>query len=578
MIIKQPWWKEVVVYQIYVRSFKDTDQDGIGDLPGILGSIPYLKQLGVDAIYLNPINKSPNDDFGYDISDFYGIMDEFGTLADFDELIRTLHDHGIRFIMDLVINHSSDEHPWFKEARTSRDNPFHDFYIWRDGKAGGPPNNWPSFFGGSAWAYNEATDEYYLHLFSRKQPDFNFTNDQLIDHIKDILRFWIDRGVDGFRFDAINHIAKDLEFPDGPMKPGDCYGDFIPFVQNLPKVHDYIRELRRDAITLPDFFVAGEAGGIGFENAHLYTAQDSNELDVLFHFDMHSIGRGPQDWLRIPVDLRKTIKRSFTGWATRPDTEGWNPVFYSNHDTTRTVSRIGDDAHYREASAKALALLQLTQRGTPFIYYGDEIGMTNAWDFKLTDYRDIAVFQKYEEQVVNGIVSPGDYLTGLHYLNRDNARTPMQWNSQPGAGFSTATPWIPLNQNYQTINVESELQTPDSIFHFYQTMIHLRRVHPVLIHGSLTEYLPHHEQIYVYTRQGEVESTEYLILLNLTSKPAQAELPIDLTNRLDPPVVALMLSNYPNRPPLESVISLLPWEARLYAIKSLKEEDPSSTV
>ena len=568
--MKQIWWKEAVVYQIYVRSFLDTDQDGIGDLKGIIQKIPYLKQLGIDAIYLNPINKSPNDDFGYDISDFYDIMTEFGTLADFDELVRTLHDNGLRFIMDLVINHSSDEHPWFKEARTSRDNPYHDFYIWKDGKANGPPNNWPSFFGGPAWEYNEATDEYYLHLFSRKQPDFNFSNDQLREALKDIIRFWIDRGVDGFRFDAINHIAKDRAFPDGRVDPGNRYGDFTPFVQNLPLVHDYIRELRRDAISHPDFFVAGEAGGIGFDTAHLYTSEEARELDVLFHFDMHSVGRGPRDWIRLPVDLRKTIKRSFTGWATRPKVEGWNPVFFSNHDTTRTVSRIGDDINYREASAKALCLLQLTQRGTPFIYYGDEIGMSNAHDFQLEDYRDVAVLQKYQEQVIEGDVPHEDYLSGLHNMNRDNARTPMQWNDQPGAGFSTALPWIPLNHNSAFINVAEQTSRPDSILNFYQTMISLRKANPTLIYGTFTEYLNEHEQIYLYTRQGGPDDREYLILLNLTSEPAEATLPIPLTKRLEEGSSKLLLSNYDLAADFASAFSLKPWEARLYELFPIK--------
>lgn len=564
--MKEVWWKEAVVYQIYVRSFLDTNGDGIGDLQGIIQKIPYLKQLGIDAIYLNPINKSPNDDFGYDISDFYDIMDEFGTLADFAEMIRTLHENGIRFIMDLVINHTSDEHPWFKEARRSRDNPFHDFYIWRRGRADGPPNNWPSFFGGSAWEYNPATDEYYLHLFSRKQPDLNFSNETLKEKLKDIIRFWIGRGVDGFRFDAINHIAKDLAFPDGRVDPGHRYGDFTPYVQNLPRVHDYIRELRRDAILEPDFFVAGEAGGIGFDIAHLFTADGARELDVLFHFDMHSIGRGHRDWIRIPVDLRQTIKRSFTGWSTRPEEEGWNPVFYSNHDTTRTVSRIGDDDNYPEESAKALCLLQLTQRGTPFIYYGDEIGMTNARDFELEDYRDIAVLQKYREQVEEGDVSPADYLAGLRLMNRDNARTPMQWTAGPGAGFSTGIPWIPLNRNYPLINADEQSTRPGSILQFYRAMIRIRKAESTLCYGSLTEYLNEHEQVYAYTRQREGALHAYLIILNLTSRPAKAVLPEDLVRRWAESSAELLLGNYPAGKPLTPCLTLSPWEALLYRI------------
>ncbi len=565
---KQTWWKEAVVYQIYVRSFKDSNGDGIGDLRGILEKIPYLKTLGVDAIYLNPVNKSPNDDFGYDISDFYDIMDEFGTMADFDEMIRALHENGLRFIMDLVINHSSDEHPWFREARSSRDNPYHDYYIWKEGKEDRPPNNWPSFFGGSAWEYNEPTQEYYLHLFSRKQPDFNFSNQKLKEELKEIIRFWIRRGVDGFRFDAVNHIAKDLSFPDGVQKEGDRYGDFMPYVQNMPLVHDYIRELRQDTITSPDFFVAGEAGGIGFDSAHLYTREGKKELDVLFHFDMHSIGRGRRDWIRIPVDLRSTIKRSFTGWATRPEEEGWNPVFFSNHDTTRTVSRIGDDLNYPVESAKALCLLQLSQRGTPFIYYGDEIGMTNARDFKLEDYRDAAVFNKYREEVLEGDTPAADYLEGLHNMNRDNARTPMQWIPEPGAGFSESSPWIPLNSNYRRINVKAQLENPASVLNFFRSMIALRKNHPTLIYGSFREYLNEHEQLYVYTRQDGPDGREYLALLNLTSRPAEAVIPEDLRIRVNASGSAaqVLLSNHPEADAsllFEKTLRFEPWEAVL---------------
>lgn len=554
------WWKEAVAYQIYVRSFQDTNNDGIGDLNGIIERIPYLEYLGVDAIYLNPVNKSPNDDYGYDVSDFYSIMDEYGTLADFDRLLEALHARGIRFIMDLVINHSSDEHPWFREARTSRSNPCHDYYIWKPGRKGELPNNWPSFFGGPAWEWNEATEEYYLHIFSRKQPDFNYTSDALREEIKKIIRFWIDRGVDGFRFDAINHIAKDLDFPDGVVNPGEKYGNFFPYVQNRPEVHDYIRELRRDAITRPDIFVAGEAGGIGYDNAALYTAVDSGQLDVLFHFDMHSIGRGHRDWIREPVDLRRTIKKSFSGWSQRPAKEGWNPVFFSNHDSSRTVSRIGDE-RYREASAKALCLLQMTQRGTPFIYYGDEIGMTNARNFELEDYRDVAVMQKYREQVLEGEVSPTDYLEGLRTMNRDNARTPMQWNGEPGAGFSEAIPWIPLNSNYISINAAEQRDRPDSILQFYREMIAVRKAHPALIHGEFLEYLNEHEQIYLYTR-GDAEE-EFLILLNLTSSPAEAVLPEELAC-LENTAPDLLIANHPQPSPLMKCLTLDPWEARLY--------------
>ena len=557
------WWKKAVVYQIYVRSFKDSNSDGIGDLNGILSKIPYLKDLGIDAVYLNPVNKSPNDDYGYDVSDFYAIMDDYGTLKDFDHLLKALHQSEIRLIMDLVINHSSDEHPWFQEAKKSRDNPCHDFYIWKAGKKGVLPNNWPSFFGGPAWEWNEATKEYYLHLFSKKQPDFNYTSEALREEIKKIIRFWIDRGVDGFRFDAVNHIAKDLNFPDGIIFPGERYGNFFPFVQNRPEVHDYLKELRRDAIMRPDIFVAGEAGGIGFDNASRYTAVESGQLDILFHFDMHSIGRGHKDWIRVPVNLRDTIKRSFSGWSRRPLHEGWNPVFFSNHDTSRTVSRIGDEENYWQESAKALCLLQMSQRGTPFIYYGDEIGMTNARNYELTDYRDAAVFQKYREQVLEGDVTPEKYLEGLHNMNRDNARTPMQWSGGAFAGFSDASPWISLNSNHRKIHVEDQKQRDDSILSFYRSMIRIRKAHPALIYGAFREYLNEHEAVYVYTRI--LNDQTYLILLNLTSGMASFSLPPELMAEMKNSPT-LLIANCPASSPLTCEEVFAPWEARLYRL------------
>ncbi len=489
-------------------------------------------------------------------------MAEYGTLADFDRLLEALHDRGIRLIMDLVINHSSDEHPWFLEARSDRNSPYHDYYIWKAGRPDQLPNNWPSFFGGPAWTWNEATGEYYLHLFSPRQPDCNWTNDALREELKKIIRFWAGRGVDGFRFDAVNHLAKDLTFPDGEVAPGETYGNFFPYVQNRPEVHGYTRELRRDAILSPDIFVAGEAGSIGFEQAAIYTAADAGELDLLFHFDMHSVGRGPKDWIWVPADLRHTIKKSFSGWSRRPPEEGWNPVFFSNNDSSRTVSRIGDET-YREMSAKALCLLQMTQRGTPFNYYGDEIGMTNARNFQLEDYRDVAVLEKYRDEVLEGGVDPADYLEGLRHMNRDNARPLMQWEPGPGAGFSKAMPWIPFNSNYRAINAAEQEKRSDSILAFYRRMISLRKDDPALIYGDFTEYLAEHPQIYLYTRR-EAEAG-YLVLLNLTSEPAQGLLPEELAD-LAETAPELLITNHPGEQPLERHLALDPWEARLYRI------------
>ncbi|MFB0919237.1 MAG: alpha-glucosidase [Clostridiaceae bacterium] len=566
-IYKRAWWKEAIAYQIYVRSFKDSNNDGIGDIKGIIEKIPYLKRLGVDAIYLNPINKSPNDDNGYDVSDYYSIMDEFGTMEDFDSLLSTLHKNNMRLIMDLVINHTSDEHPWFIEAKKSKSNKCHDFYMWRDGKNGAPPNNWTSFFGGSAWEYNVSTDEYYLHIFSKKQPDLNWENKRVKEAVFDIINFWKNKGVDGFRFDAINHLAKDPIFKNAEvLKDGSL--DMLPRIQNLPPVHDYIKEIRTNVLKGDSIAVIGEAGGISYEKAKDYTNIPEDKLHMLFHFDMHSIGRGEKPWLRIPPNISE-IKEKFSGWSKRGNEEGWNPVFYSNHDTTRTLSRLGDTKKFRSESAKLLGLLQMTMRGTPFIYYGDEIGMSNPTDFKLEDYRDVAVKNEYELQVIKGNVKKEDFLLGLSYTNRDNSRTPMQWDKSSNCGFSNATPWIRPATDYLTVTVESQENDPDSILSFYKTLIEIRKNHPVLIYGSFKEYFKDNNQVYVYERFdgsdfGISDETRYIIFLNMKDSSIKLELgeypEIDLIDD------ELLISNYADRKIYGSVLELRPYEAFLVAL------------
>lgn len=555
------WWKEGVAYQAYVRSFKDSDGDGIGDLRGIIEKLDYLKKLGVDMLYLNPINKSPNDDNGYDISDFRDIMDEFGTLKDFDELVEGLHKRNMRLVMDLVINHSSDEHPWFIESRKSKDNPYRDYYIWNKGKDGNPPNNWGSFFGGSAWQYDEATGEYYLHIFSKKQPDFNWENEKLRESIKDMIKYWITKGVDGFRMDAINHLQKDQNFPDGEIHEGQVYGDFLKYVQNLPKVHDYLKELRRDVFNTGDHVVIGETGGISYNNAYLYTGTDKGELDMTFHFDMHSVGKGKTDWERQPIDLIKDIKEKMTGWQVRKEEEGWCPLFYSNHDTTRTVSRLGNDKKYWAESAKMLVTLQLTQKGTPFIYYGDEIGMTNAWEFQLNDYRDVSVFNKHKDLVESGIVSEENYLKGLHYTSRDNSRTPMQWDDSENAGFTTGESWIKVNSNYKNINVKNQIDDPKSIFNYYKDLISLRKKNHALVYGTFKELNREDKEIYSYIR--ELDGKKVLVIVNFFGN----EPVFNLTEDVKFENAELLLSNYEveDKEDIRS-IKLRPYEARIYHI------------
>ena len=554
------WWKEGVAYQAYVRSFKDSNGDGIGDLRGIIEKLDYLKELGIDILYLNPINKSPNDDNGYDISDFRDIMDEFGTLQNFKELINELHKRNMKLVMDLVINHSSDEHPWFMESRKNRDNPYRDYYIWHPGKDGNPPSNWGSFFGGSAWEYDEATGEYYLHIFSKKQPDFNWRNEKLREDIKDMIRFWIGEGVDGFRMDAINHLEKDHSFTDGIIREGAVYGDFIKYVQNLPEVHQYLKELRRDVFNSDYHVVIGETGGINHENAFIYTGVDRNELDMTFHFDMHSVGKGDKDWERKPIDLIKDIKEKMSGWQLRKEEEGWCPLFYSNHDTTRTVSRLGDDGRYWAESAKMLATLQLTQKGTPFIYYGDEIGMTNAWEFELKDYRDVAIFNKHRDLVQSGLVSEEDYLKGLHYTSRDNSRTPMQWDESENAGFTQGNPWIKVNSNYKVINVYKQLHDSNSILNYYRNVIALRKKHEALVYGTFEEVNKEHKSIYSYIR--EFNGERILVIVNFFGESALFEMPghIKCEN------AEMLLSNCSNTEGDVRTINLKPYETRVYKL------------
>ncbi|MEA1975998.1 MAG: alpha-glucosidase, partial [Bacillota bacterium] len=474
--MNKKWWKEAIAYQIYVRSFNDSNGDGIGDIQGIIEKLDYIKDLGVNVIYLNPINKSPNHDNGYDISDFKDIMEEFGTFNDFKYLLKEIHKRDMKLIMDLVINHSSHEHRWFKESKKNKSNKYRDYYIWQTPKNNKPPNNWGSFFGGSAWELDKTTDEYYLHLFSKEQPDFNWKNKNLREDIFEIIKFWIDNNVDGFRIDAINHLAKDCNFPDGEIKDGEKYGDFIKYVQNLSEVHNYIKELRQKINNniKKEIVLIGETGGISYHNQKIYTAPNRKELDMTFHFDYHSVGIGEKPWEKVEIDLIKDIKDNMSGYQNIKSKDGWCPLFYSNHDTTRTVSRLGNDSKYNYESATMLATLQMTQKGTPFIYYGDEIGMTNPIDFQLYDYRDISVQTNYNEKVINGNIPKNQFLKGLHLTSRDNSRTPMQWNDKTNAGFSNNMPWIKVNSNYKEINVKEQIDNNKSVLNFYKKLIKLR--------------------------------------------------------------------------------------------------------
>lgn len=552
--MERAWWKEAVVYQIYPRSFKDSDGDGVGDIQGIVSKLDYLQELGVDVIWLSPVYKSPNDDNGYDISDYFEIMDEFGTMQDWTQLLDGLHERGMKLLMDLVVNHTSDEHAWFAESRSSRDNPYRDYYIWRPGKSGNiPPNNWRSFFSGSAWKYDDTTGEYYLHLFSKKQPDLNWDNPKLRQSVYEMMTFWLDKGVDGFRMDVINLISKVPGLPDDGE---DGLGDGSPYFMNGPHVHDYLREMNEQVLSKYDVMTVGETPGVSVEEALKYTGADRKELQMVFQFEHMDVDAGDGDkWTVVPWTLQK-LRGVLHKWQTGLAEDGWNSLYLNNHDQPRMVSRFGNDGEYRVPSAKMLATLLHTLKGTPYIYQGEELGMTNIQFNCIEDYRDIEILNMYEERVTQGNADPGTIMEAIHAKGRDNARTPMQWNAGPNAGFTTGTPWIRINPNYKEINAEASMSDPDSVFRYYQRLIALRKQNPVMVYGDYQLLLQDHEQIYAYTRTlGEVI---WLIALNFSEAAAILE----FDDRYSGMKRELIIGNYPEDG-MEPE-QLRPYEARVY--------------
>lgn len=512
--MSEAWWKERVFYQIYPRSFQDSNGDGIGDLRGIISRLDYLKSLGVGAVWLCPVYDSPNADMGYDIRDYEKIMAEFGTMEDFDELLREMHSRDIKLVMDLVVNHSSDEHRWFVESRSSRDNPYRDYYIWRDGKDGREPNNWASFFTPSAWSYDEGTGQWYLHLFSEKQPDLNWENPSVREEVYAMINRWLDRGVDGFRMDVITVIAKAPGLPDGTGAPGN--GGYVFSSEHFafqPKLHEYLREMRLRCFDGRDCMCVGETSFVNTENASSLVG-DGRELDLLFEFDLVDSDCDGAKWNLVPLDVSK-VKRIFSAWQGAID---WNTLFLGNHDQPRIVSRFGctDSEELWKRSAKCLATLMYLQRGTPFIYQGEELGMTNAPFETREQLRDV------EELNLLALCKSETELEwawrGIKAKGRDNARTPMQWNAGKNAGFTAGEPWIMLNPNYTWINVEAEEHDPDSVLNYYRALIALRSSTPALLRGSWREVLPESGQVVAFTR--ELEGEVYTILCNLSGERA----------------------------------------------------------
>ncbi len=468
------WWKESVVYQIYPRSFMDSNGDGIGDLRGIISKLDYLQKLGIDVVWLSPVYESPNDDNGYDISDYRKIMTEFGTMEDWEELLHEMHKRNIKLMMDLVVNHTSDEHNWFIESRKSKDNPYRDYYIWRSGKEGKEPNNWESAFSGSAWQYDETTDEYYLHLFSKKQPDLNWDNEQVRKDVYDMMKFWFEKGIDGFRMDVINFISKEEGLPTVETEEKG-YVSGHQYFMNGPNIHTYLHEMNREVLSKYDIMTVGEMPGVTTEEAKLYTAEERQELQMVFQFEHMDLDSGEGGkWDIKPYSLL-TLKQNLTKWQKALEYTGWNSLYWNNHDQPRVVSRFGNDTTYRIEAAKMLATVLHMMKGTPYIYQGEEIGMTNVRFDSINEYRDIETLNMYREKVIERGENEEQVMQSIYVKGRDNARTPMQWNQDKHAGFTTGEPWIRVNPNYKEINVEQALQDSESIFYYYKKLIELRK-------------------------------------------------------------------------------------------------------
>lgn len=522
--MERKWWKESVVYQIYPRSFMDSNGDGIGDIKGITSKLDYLKELGIDVIWLSPVYQSPNDDNGYDISDYQAIMQEFGNMEDFDEMLAAAHERGIKIMMDLVVNHTSDEHRWFVESRKSKDNPYRDYYIWRDAKNGREPNNWGSCFGGSAWQYDETTDMYFLHLFSKKQPDLNWDNKVVRREVFDMMTWWLEKGVDGFRMDVISMISKVPGLPDGPKDKDALYGDFGPSVINGPHVHDYLKEMRKEVLSKFDTITVGETSGVTVEEAVKYAADDESELNMVFQFEQNDLDGGEHGKWNLNKIYLPDLKAVLNRWQTYLEGKAWNSLYWSNHDQPRIVSRLGNDTEaYRELSAKMLATCLHMMKGTPYIYQGEELGMTNVPFASMDEFRDIESINAYREYTENGIIAPEDMMKYLNYKSRDNARTPMQWSDEENGGFTKGTPWIKINPNYTTINAKEQVEREDSVFHYYQKLISLRKKEPVIVYGTFALLMPEDEDIFMYTRTYEQE--KLLVICNFSQKERELEIP-----------------------------------------------------
>ncbi|RZR07749.1 alpha-glucosidase [Vibrio vulnificus] len=544
--MENKWWHDAVVYQIYPRSFCDSNNDGIGDLNGIIGKLDYLKTLGVNVLWLSPVYKSPMDDNGYDISDYQDIAAEFGTMADMQNLLAQAKARDIRVVMDLVVNHTSDEHPWFVEARKSKDNPYRDYYIWRDATPDGSvPDDQGSIFGGSAWQWDEATQQYYFHLFSKRQPDLNWENPKVQQEVHKMMNWWIDQGIGGFRLDVIDLIGKEID---------------KGITGNGPRLHPLLQEMNRATFGDKDLLTVGETWGATPEIAKLYSDPERHELSMVFQFEHITLTWQHGDkWNPIPLDL-KQFKHVLTKWQTELSNQGWNSLFWNNHDLPRVVSKYGDDKRYRVESAKMLATALHFLKGTPYIYQGEEIGMTNVAFESLDQYKDIETLNFYKVKTESG-VSHQHMMDAIHENSRDNARTPMQWSASPNGGFSQAEPWIEVNPNYPEINVEQALADSDSIFYHYQKLIELRKQHPAIVYGDFTPLFAEHDSVFAYVRSHQDE--QLLVINNFSDQDVSLELPDNLQNK----EVNCLIYNYDLLDALGVTLSLKPYQCYAFKLK-----------
>ena len=539
------WWKEAVAYQVYPRSFNDTNNDGIGDLPGVIEKLDYLKDLGIDVIWLSPMYKSPNDDNGYDISDYQDIMDEFGTMEDFDRLLKGVHDRGMKLILDLVVNHTSDEHPWFIESKSSKENPKRDWYIWADPKDdGSEPNNWESIFNGSTWQFDETTNQYYFHLFSKKQPDLNWDNPEVRESVFNMMNWWFEKGIDGFRVDAITHIKKTFEAGDLPVPEGKKYAPAFDVDMNQPGIHNWLQEMKDESLSQYDIMTVGEANGVTPDNAEEWVGEDKGKFNMIFQFEHLGLWSTGDSQFDV-----KSYKEVLNRWQKRLEGIGWNALFIENHDQPRRVSTWGNDNDYWFESATSHAVVYFLQQGTPFIYQGQEIGMTNYPFESIETFNDVAVRNEYK--IVKEQGGDVDQLLDKYRMeNRDNSRTPMQWNDSTNGGFTEGKPWFPVNPNYRDINVAHQLEDEHSVLNFYKKLIQLKKSHEIYTYGQFDLIDAENENVFAYTRQ--LEGKTVVVAGNLTDKQSSLTLPFDIDEN------AIKLHNYNSQ--LDSK-SLKPFEA-----------------